>query len=83
MRRMAVVLALFLVTSSAFAQTAAPRIFNTPKQKLARGEQIVGVVAETPASAAEAASKVKIAFEELPPVFSIDEALAPGAPVAT
>jgi CO/xanthine dehydrogenase Mo-binding subunit len=48
---------------------------------LYRGDPIVAVVAETPLAAALAASKVRIDLEELPAVLSLDEALAPGAPV--
>jgi CO/xanthine dehydrogenase Mo-binding subunit len=46
-----------------------------------KGEQIVAVVADAAAAATEAASKVKIAFEELPAVLDVEEALKPGAPL--
>ena len=44
---------------------------------LFRGEQICAVLAETEAAAIEAASKVKVAYEDLEPVFDVEEALAP------
>jgi len=47
------------------------------------GEPIVAVIAETRAGAAEAAKLVRIDYEELPAVFDVEEALAPGAPAVT
>jgi CO/xanthine dehydrogenase Mo-binding subunit len=47
------------------------------------GEPIVAIVAETERAAMEAASKVKLDLEELPAVFDVEQALAPGAPVVT
>ena len=44
---------------------------------LFRGEQICAVLAETEAAAIEAASKVKVAYDDLEPVFDVEEALAP------
>jgi CO/xanthine dehydrogenase Mo-binding subunit len=44
---------------------------------LFRGEQICAVLAETEAAAIEGAAKVKVDYEDLPPVFDIDEALEP------
>ena len=46
-----------------------------------KGEQVVAVVAETPAIAAEAAKRVKIVYEELPAVFDVEKALLPDAPL--
>ena len=46
-----------------------------------KGEAIVAVLAESRRAAQEAAAKVKVDYEVLPAVFSIDEALAPGAPL--
>jgi CO/xanthine dehydrogenase Mo-binding subunit len=48
-----------------------------------KGEPIVAIVAETEAAAMEAVSKVRLDLEELPAVFDMEEALAPGAPVVT
>ncbi len=45
------------------------------------GEPIVAVVAETEAAALLGASRVKVAYEDLPAVLDVDEALLPGAPV--
>jgi len=46
-----------------------------------KGEQVVAVVAESPAIAAEAAKRVTIAYEELPAVFDVEAALLPDAPL--
>jgi CO/xanthine dehydrogenase Mo-binding subunit len=48
---------------------------------LYKGEQIAAIVAETEEAAMEAVSKVRLDLEELPAVFDVEEALAPGAPV--
>ena len=45
------------------------------------GEPIVAILAETEAAAIEAAAAVRLDLEELPAVFDMEEALAPGAPV--
>ncbi|MEZ4561926.1 MAG: molybdopterin cofactor-binding domain-containing protein [Thermomicrobiales bacterium] len=45
------------------------------------GEPIVAVVAETEAAALLGASRVRVAYEDLPAVLDVDEALQPGAPV--
>lgn len=45
------------------------------------GDGVAVVVAETRSLAAKAAKLVKVDYEELPGVFTPDEALAPGAPV--
>ena len=46
-----------------------------------KGEQIVAVLAESPAAARAAAARVKIDYEVLPAVFDVEEALQPGAPL--
>jgi CO/xanthine dehydrogenase Mo-binding subunit len=48
-----------------------------------QGEPIVAILAETEAAAYEAVAKTRLDLEELPAVFDVDEALAPGAPVVT
>ncbi|HEY6056850.1 MAG TPA: molybdopterin cofactor-binding domain-containing protein [Candidatus Limnocylindrales bacterium] len=48
-----------------------------------KGEAIVAIVAETEEAAVEAVSKVRLDLEELPAVFDVEEALAPGAPIVT
>ena len=48
-----------------------------------KGEPIVAIVAETEAAAYEAVAKVRLDLEELPAVFDVEEALAPGAPIVT
>ena len=45
------------------------------------GEPIVAVVAETEAAALAGAAAVEVAYEDLPPVFDVEEALQEGAPV--
>src|SRR5262245_35238625 len=46
-----------------------------------KGEQVVAILAETEAIAREAVAKVKVAYEVLPAVFDVEEALKPGAPL--
>jgi CO/xanthine dehydrogenase Mo-binding subunit len=46
-----------------------------------KGEQIVAVIADSPANARAAAAKVKIEYEVLPAVLDVEEALKPGAPL--
>jgi CO/xanthine dehydrogenase Mo-binding subunit len=48
-----------------------------------RGEPIVAILAETEAAALDAVARVRLDLEELPAVFDMDEALAPGAPIVT
>jgi len=48
-----------------------------------QGEPIVAILAETEAAAYEAVAKTRLDLEELPAVFDMDEALAPGAPIVT
>lgn len=45
------------------------------------GEPIVAVVAETEAAALAGAAAVAVEYEDLPPVFDVEEALAVGAPI--
>ena len=45
------------------------------------GEPVAAVVAETEDAAAYAASLVKVSYEELPGVYTVEQALAPGAPL--
>ncbi len=45
------------------------------------GDRVAAVAAETEEAALEALRKIKVEYKILPAVFSIDEALAPGAPV--
>jgi len=46
-----------------------------------KGEPVLAVVAESEAAARAAVAKVKVEYEELPAVFDVEEALAPGAPL--
>jgi len=48
-----------------------------------KGEGVAAIVAETEAAALEAVARARLDLEELPAVFDMDEALAPGAPVVT
>jgi CO/xanthine dehydrogenase Mo-binding subunit len=45
------------------------------------GEQIVAVVATSERAAVEGAAAVKVTYEDLPPVFDVEEALEAGAPI--
>jgi CO/xanthine dehydrogenase Mo-binding subunit len=47
------------------------------------GEPIVAILAESEAAAIEAVSRVRLDLEELPAVFDVEQAVAPGAPVVT
>ena len=46
-----------------------------------KGEPIVAIVASTEREAFEALTKVRVDYEQLTPVFDVEEALKPGAPV--
>ncbi|HEY6734920.1 MAG TPA: molybdopterin cofactor-binding domain-containing protein, partial [Roseiarcus sp.] len=46
-----------------------------------KGEPIVAVVADSQREAFEALAKIRIDYEPLPPVFDVEEAMKPGAPV--
>ncbi len=45
------------------------------------GDRMAAVAAETEEAALEALQKIRVEYKVLPAVFSVDEALAPGAPV--
>lgn len=45
------------------------------------GDRVAAVAAETPEQAAAAVKAIKVVYEELPAVLSIEDALKPGAPV--
>lgn len=45
------------------------------------GDRVAAVAADTPEQAAAAVKAIKVVYEELPAVFTIDDALKPGAPV--
>lgn len=45
------------------------------------GDRVAAVAAETEEAALEALQKIRVEYKVLPAVFSVDEALAPGAPV--
>ncbi len=61
-----------------------PVVHDQPVLALERvryvGEPVAAVVAETPEDADEAAAAVVVDYDELPAVFSVDEAMAHGAP---
>jgi CO/xanthine dehydrogenase Mo-binding subunit len=46
-----------------------------------KGEPIVAIVADSEREAFEALAKVRVDYEQLTPVFDVEEALKPGAPV--
>ena len=46
-----------------------------------KGEPIVAIVANTEREAFEALAKVRVDYEQLTPVFDVEEAIKPGAPV--
>jgi CO/xanthine dehydrogenase Mo-binding subunit len=46
-----------------------------------KGEPIVAIVANTEREAFEALAKMRVDYEQLTPVFDVEEALKPGAPV--
>jgi CO/xanthine dehydrogenase Mo-binding subunit len=47
------------------------------------GEPIAAILAESEAAANEAVAAVRLELDELPAVFDVEEAVAPGAPVVT
>jgi len=47
-----------------------------------KGEPIIAIAAETEAAALDAVARVRLDLEELPAVFDMDDALAPGVAVA-
>ena len=46
-----------------------------------KGEPVVAVVADSEAAAYAAIAKIRVDYEQLTPVFDVEEALKPGAPV--
>ncbi len=48
---------------------------------LFKGEQIAAVVATSERAAREGAAAIEVTYEDLPAVFDVEEALAPGAPI--
>ncbi|MDD4010736.1 MAG: molybdopterin-dependent oxidoreductase Mo/Fe-S-binding subunit [Sphaerochaetaceae bacterium] len=54
------------------------RLFNYKVRHV--GDRVAGVVAETAEAADEAIRLIKVEYEVLKPVFTVEEAMAPGAP---
>ncbi|MCL4810802.1 MAG: xanthine dehydrogenase family protein molybdopterin-binding subunit, partial [Thermoanaerobaculia bacterium] len=54
-------------------------VFATDRVRFV-GDPVAAVAAETPEAAAEAAGFVEVEYEPLPPVFDVEEGIAPGAP---
>ena len=55
------------------------RLFNMKVRHV--GDRVAAVIAETLEAAKEACSKIKVDYEVLPAVFTVEEAMAPGAPL--
>ncbi|MGP1508357.1 MAG: molybdopterin-dependent oxidoreductase Mo/Fe-S-binding subunit [Sphaerochaeta sp.] len=55
------------------------RLFNMKVRHV--GDRVAAVIAETLEAAKEACSKLKVDYEVLPAVFTVEEAMAPGAPL--
>ena len=55
------------------------RLFNMKVRHV--GDRVAAVIAETLEAAKEAASKIKVDYEVLPAVFTVEEAMVPGAPL--
>ena len=55
------------------------RLFNLKVRHV--GDRVAAVIAETLEAAREACSKIKVDYEVLPAVFTVEEAMAPGAPL--
>lgn len=55
------------------------RLFNLKVRHV--GDRVAAVIAETLEAAKEACSKIKVDYEVLPAVFTVEEAMAPGAPL--
>ena len=55
------------------------RLFNMKVRHV--GDRVAAVIAETLEAAREAAKKIKVEYEVLPAVFTVEEAMAPGAPL--
>ena len=55
------------------------RLFNMKVRHV--GDRVAAVIAETLEAAKEACSRIKVDYEVLPAVFTVEEAMAPGAPL--
>ena len=55
------------------------RLFNLKVRHV--GDRVAAVIAETLEAAKEACSKIKVDYEVHPAVFTVEEAMAPGAPL--
>ena len=55
------------------------RLFNMKVRHV--GDRVAAVIAETLEAAREACSKIKVDYQVLPAVFTVEEAMAPGAPL--
>ena len=55
------------------------RLFNKKVRHV--GDRVAGIVAKTKEIADKAASLIKVEYEPLPPVFTVEEAMAEGAPI--
>ena len=55
------------------------RLFNMKVRHV--GDRVAAVIAETLEAAKEACSKIKVDYEVLPAVFTVEQAMAPGAPL--
>ncbi|MBR5098276.1 MAG: molybdopterin-dependent oxidoreductase, partial [Spirochaetales bacterium] len=55
------------------------RLFNMKVRHV--GDRVAAVIAETLEAAREACRKIKVDYEVLPAVFTVEEAMAPGAPL--
>lgn len=55
------------------------RLFNMKVRHV--GDRVAAVIAETLEAAEEACSKIKVDYQVLPAVFTVEQAMAPGAPL--
>ncbi len=55
------------------------RLFNMKVRHV--GDRVAAVIAETLEAAKEACKRIKVDYEVLPAVFTVEEAMAPGAPI--
>ncbi len=55
------------------------RLFNRKVRHV--GDRVAAIVAETEEQALAAKAKIRVGYEVLKPVFTVEEAMAPGAPV--
>lgn len=74
-----------IITGKDYPVYTGPIIVDRPVLAVDRvlqfGEPVVAVIADTPSHAKEAALKVKVKYEPLPVVNSIEDALNPNAPI--